>query len=241
MENSAHCNQSKDLNNPGLTFKENNNNLFKLAATSLTQLYQNCNHNYDSGYAQGKQDAYEEVFKWFTYQNDSSLRNVSVVSFFNFINDKLNSTNSKLAQGINSLLKSDDLVDSNADNSSDNNMSDCNSRNIDTLNKISTDAYSNSPNANTDFAPSSNLIRRVNVNLNGFSLSDNRKRRREGEDTMGSGGPTSNQPLPFALRSEHFNGAPNPFSSEQDDNDEYVFLPKRKKVRPFLNSSASNN
>ena len=98
MENSPSINQGKPDLNSSLSFKDSNNNLFKLAATSLTQLFHNNIHAYDEGYAQGKQDAFEEVFRWFTCQHDNTLRNVSVVNFFSFINEKLNSTKSKFAQ-----------------------------------------------------------------------------------------------------------------------------------------------
>ena len=99
MENSSSWNLNKEMDAPISSFKDRNQQLFKLAASSLTQFYSNSNNAYDEGYAQGRQEAFEEVFKWFTYQNDSSLRHVSVVSFFSYINEKLIGCNSKLAQG----------------------------------------------------------------------------------------------------------------------------------------------
>jgi hypothetical protein len=69
--------------------KEKLQELFKASASPLYQLYTLGTQSYDLGYAQGKQDAYEEVFKWFTYQHDNSLRYVSTYSFFSFINEKL--------------------------------------------------------------------------------------------------------------------------------------------------------
>ena len=98
MENSQMNLQNSDIDSSNLPFKESIQRLFGDGARSLTKLFNQWNHAYDEGYAQGRQDAFEEVFKWFTYQHDNSLRHVSVVSFFNFINDKLNSTNSKYAQ-----------------------------------------------------------------------------------------------------------------------------------------------
>ena len=90
--------QNNDTDLSSISYKEDTQKLFAESARALTKLFNKSNHAYDEGYAQGRQDAYEEVFKWFTYQHDNSLRHVSVVSFFNFINDKLNSTNSKFAQ-----------------------------------------------------------------------------------------------------------------------------------------------
>ena len=72
--------------------------LFQDAAAQLTHLYQESLRVYQDGYNQGKEDAFEEVLKWFlTYQQinnntggqTGSFKHVSVNEFFNFISSRL--------------------------------------------------------------------------------------------------------------------------------------------------------
>jgi hypothetical protein len=234
MENSPLGSQgSKDpTTNPVTSFKDNNQQLLRLAASSITQLFSNNNHAYDEGYAQGRQDAYEDVFKWFTYQHDSSLRNVSVVSFFNFINDKLNSTKSKFAQ-----RKFPDLLNPDLASNNDNNMDDVGGH-INNLSRSVSDQNSQSDNK---FPQTNHLLRRVNVNLDNINISDNRKRRpapfrftSESMDENDNGDGDNNNAqnttcnLPFNLRNGHT--SLNPFAVEANDDDRMVYLPKRKKM-----------
>ena len=67
-------------------------NLFQEAASQLMSLYKESLRKCDDSYNQGREDAYEEVLKWFlTYANGSggNFKHVSVNEFFNFISLKL--------------------------------------------------------------------------------------------------------------------------------------------------------
>eukprot|EP00345_Euplotes_harpa_P018525 CAMPEP_0168337470 /NCGR_PEP_ID=MMETSP0213-20121227/12210_1 /TAXON_ID=151035 /ORGANISM="Euplotes harpa, Strain FSP1.4" /LENGTH=240 /DNA_ID=CAMNT_0008342967 /DNA_START=16 /DNA_END=738 /DNA_ORIENTATION=+ len=230
MDNSGMSSQQKDQGNPIISFKENNQKLFKTAASALTQLFANNNHSYDEGYAQGRQDAFEEVFKWFTSQNQrSSLKNVSVYSFFTFISEKLNSTNSKMAQG-----KSLSFNSSNDDMQSDGKAnSESAIRQLGNLHRFAADCNL-STSANSGYNSVNHLIKRVNVNLGSFNISDSRKRRRETfkfgnvdeDDELG----TAEQDLPFSLR-ENTNTSNSRAAEFNGDDNSYVYLPKRVKGR----------
>lgn len=63
---------------------------FKNGALAIASLYKESITSYKSGYAQGKQDAFEEVFKWFTAQNNGNFKYVPVSSFFRFMQEKMN-------------------------------------------------------------------------------------------------------------------------------------------------------
>lgn len=232
------------------SFKENNQQLLKIAASSISQLFANNNHAYDEGYAQGRQDAYEEVFKWFTYQHDNSLRHVSVTSFFNFISEKLNNTKSKFAQS-----KANFDANTLLGNSNDRSMDDIGGQ-ISSLNRFSHGDDNVIPDDPSVYHPSF-LSKKVNINFSSFSgISDNRKRRMEPlrvptksmdeQELISSEFANQSQnasnagsSLPFALRTGG-SSLNNPFTQMRTDPNEYVFLPKRKKNMD-VNSYFTNN
>lgn len=65
--------------------------MFSEAAANIMQLYKEGIKRCDDSYHQGKEDAYEEVLKWFlSYSSANSMngpnfKHVSVNEFFNFI------------------------------------------------------------------------------------------------------------------------------------------------------------
>ena len=234
-------NQQKDPENPIISFKENNQKLFRTAASALTQLFANNNHSYDEGYAQGRQDAFEEVFKWFMHQNDgSSLRHVSVVSFFNFIDEKLKSTGSILGQ---SKRMSSMISNSEMQSESDSGNNDSSNRTFGNLSRFSSDQRGTS----SELIRSNNtnhLIRKVNVNLSGFNISDSRKRKREPfkfahEDDNNI--ESEHDDFPMSLRDN--SGVVkqiDPFRFEKEE-EPLVHMPKRMKLKHNLYQDSSNN
>lgn len=64
-------------------------NLFQDAAANLMHLYKESIKKCEDSYYQGKEDAYEEVLKWFMSFNNGNFKNVSASEFFNFISGKL--------------------------------------------------------------------------------------------------------------------------------------------------------
>ena len=100
----------------------------------------------------------------------------------------------------------------------------------------------------TKFPNANHLIRRVNVNLAGITLSDSRKRRREPfklnteiEDDDINEDVESQQTLPFALRGTGESSVPNPFTNAMEREEPYVYMPKRKKLSMFPKNDASNH
>ena len=64
-------------------------NFFQNATTTLMQLYKESLKVGEESYQQGKEDAYEEILKWFLSQGSSDFKYVSPNDFFNHINQKL--------------------------------------------------------------------------------------------------------------------------------------------------------
>ena len=67
-------------------------NLFQDASSQLMSLYKESLRKCNDSYNQGKEDAYEEILKWFMTSASSSgsnFKHVSVNEFFNFISTKL--------------------------------------------------------------------------------------------------------------------------------------------------------
>jgi hypothetical protein len=100
----------------------------------------------------------------------------------------------------------------------------------------------------TRFPNVNHLIKRVNVNLPGSSLTDSRKRRREPfklnteiEDDDINEEEQSQQTLPFALRGTGGSSVPNPFTASMEREEPYVYMPKRKKLSMFPRNDASNH
>ncbi len=56
----------------------------------LAQFYKESIRKCEDSYYQGKEDALEEVLKWFLSVKNGDFRHVSVSDFFNFITNKLN-------------------------------------------------------------------------------------------------------------------------------------------------------
>ena len=52
-------------------------------------LYKESLKKVDEAYIQGREDAFEEVLKWFLSFNNGDFKHVSSYEFFNFINAKL--------------------------------------------------------------------------------------------------------------------------------------------------------
>ncbi len=52
-------------------------------------LYKESLRRCHESYMQGKEDAFEEVLKWFLAFNNGDFKHVSAYEFFNFINQKL--------------------------------------------------------------------------------------------------------------------------------------------------------
>ena len=90
---------SSSNSQPQNHYKDNLMRWFKSAASSLTQIHIMALQAYEGGYAQGRQEAFEDVFKWFTHHQDNTFKYVSNVSFFSYITEKLAEVNSKYAQG----------------------------------------------------------------------------------------------------------------------------------------------
>jgi hypothetical protein len=225
----------KEASIANAAYKEKLNSLLKQAGSAIGQLYSTSSKAYEDGYAQGRQDAFEEVFKWFTFHHDNSLRNVSVVNFFNFINDKLISTNSKFAQGTVVELTKNLRLEA----QDDNNMSDGTSRQIGNLSRIL--GRDESPGASSNYSSSSQLISRIGMNLRNINLYDNRKRRKDSQNSREAiDHDESSSTLPFSLRPENQRNVPNPFIQEKEDESTFVYLPKRKKLRQFDFPSSSN-
>lgn len=53
------------------------------------KLYKESIKRCEESYYQGKEDALEEVLKWFLGFNNGDFKHVSTTEFFNFINKKL--------------------------------------------------------------------------------------------------------------------------------------------------------
>ena len=69
--------------------EEMKRNLFQNATTSLMQLYKESLKVKEESYQQGREDAYEEILKWFLSQGNSEFKYVSPNDFFNHISQKL--------------------------------------------------------------------------------------------------------------------------------------------------------
>lgn len=52
-------------------------------------LYKESLKRCDESYLQGKEDAYEEVLKWFLGFNSGDFKHISTYEFFNFITGRL--------------------------------------------------------------------------------------------------------------------------------------------------------
>ena len=92
MNSSTGSNNLDDYYSDAETTEIQRKNLFQEAASQLMSLYKESLRKCDDSYNQGKEDAYEEVLKWFlTYANGSggNFKHVSVNEFFNFISLKL--------------------------------------------------------------------------------------------------------------------------------------------------------
>jgi hypothetical protein len=63
--------------------------LFQDAAANLMHLYKESIKRSEESYYQGKEDAYEEVLKWFLGYNNGNFKHVSANEFFNYISQKL--------------------------------------------------------------------------------------------------------------------------------------------------------
>ncbi len=99
MDNSAQSSPNSDGESGPNVFKDTLSVYTKNAISAITQVYSMANQGYAFGYANGRQAAYEDVFKWFTDKHDSTMRYVSAVSFFNYINDRLIEVKSKFVRG----------------------------------------------------------------------------------------------------------------------------------------------
>jgi len=64
---------------------------FREAATDLLQLYKDSVQAVEGSYAQGKEDAYEEMFRWFTTFNNSDFKHIPASEFFKFLQDRMQS------------------------------------------------------------------------------------------------------------------------------------------------------
>ena len=64
--------------------------LFSDAAAQLMHLYKESIRRCEDSYYQGKEDALEEVLKWFLAFKNGDFKHVSVQDFFNFLSSKLN-------------------------------------------------------------------------------------------------------------------------------------------------------
>ena len=218
-------------------FKESMSSYFKNAASSLTQVYAMSAQGYDYGFAQGKLEAYEDVYKWFIHGHDNTLKYISSVSFFNFINEKLASVNSKYAQSKN--LKKFKSIDNSSDECQ---MMDS----ISKIDQIDSDASQHS--SEIKFLPTPNSHKQIaGLNLGAHILSsrENRKRRRNpfklGNDPEEVGEQESylcNYSLPKALQPGNHDSLPNPFHPVTTE-EHHVYIPKRKKTNLFSYESSN--
>ena len=234
-------NQQKDLDNQVISFKEDNNLLFKTAASALTKLYANSNHSYDEGYAQGRQDAFEEVFKWFMHQNDgSNLKHVSVLSFFNFIDEKLKSTGSTLGQ---SKKFCSATSNSEMQSESEEGIEQRFNMLLGNTNRYTND-YKDPNSEFTRFNSTSHLVKKININLGGFNISDSRKRKRDpfkfnsDEDANIE---SEHNDFPMSLRDSSVSlKQTDPFKLDTKE-EPYVYFPKRMKLTNIHSNNSSSN
>ncbi|CDW82870.1 UNKNOWN [Stylonychia lemnae] len=78
--------------------------LFQESAAQLMTLYKESIKRCEESYFQGKEDAYQEILKWFMSFNNGDFKHVSTYEFFNFITGKLQehrTTKKKSPSGIN--------------------------------------------------------------------------------------------------------------------------------------------
>ncbi|CAI2378086.1 unnamed protein product [Moneuplotes crassus] len=187
----------------------------KNAMSAMINVNSLANQSYAYGYAHGKREAYEDVFKWFTDQHDNTLRYVSTMSFFNYINDKLLEFKSKFAIGT----------------PGDDQMSD----GISKLDKLSTSAGATSVEmkSSSGVSSSSSILKNFTAKEGPILFRENRKRRRnpffsgrseDAENIINSELPTNLRPENNSLEDES-----NPFFTSQSKSEQMVYLPKRKK------------
>lgn len=226
MDQNSQTSQGSDGESGSNAFKEALLEHSKNAITAMTQVYTMANQGYAYGYAQGRQAAYEDVFKWFTNQHDNTLRYVSAKSFFNYIDHRLSEVKSKYAKG-KFQINSNNLGGSN-----DESMSDGISR----LERLASDADSTSVEmrSNTD-NNSSSLINNLGLREGAMMIQENRKRRRN-PFNFGSSQPGTenciNSELPRSLRPENnVDDKPsNPFLVHDYKEDPRIEIPKRRKL-----------
>lgn len=203
-------------------FKEALLNCTKNAMKEITTQFQMANQGYAWGYAKGRQDAYEDVFKWFTDQHDNTFRYVSTRSFFNFINDKLLEVKSKYAHGT-SLINSNILGSANDESMSDG---------ISKLENLTSSATSEPLDTRSTIEPtSSSFIKKFGLREQVIMNNESRKRRRSpfnfGGTAQNSSTPDSE--LPPSLRPENNLGVTNPFANPAQISEPRITIPKRRK------------
>uniref|UniRef100_A0A7S3K9S7 Uncharacterized protein n=1 Tax=Euplotes crassus TaxID=5936 RepID=A0A7S3K9S7_EUPCR len=206
-------------------FKNKFTSLMTNAMSAMTHVYAMANQGYEYGYLQGKKEAYKDVFKWLTDQHDNTLRYVSTVSFFHYINNKIVEVKSTIAN----RMGHSKFEGSGA--SSDDQMSD----GISKLEKFSDDVNSTSIHMKSSIDPSSSShLKSPGVKETAMMFQENRKRRRNPFLFGKSEEPeiVMNSELPPTLRPENNQSdyQANPFLSSHCSDEQMVHLPKRKKT-----------
>eukprot|EP00347_Sterkiella_histriomuscorum_P023488 403334454 len=171
--------------------EEQRKQLFQDSAAQLMNLYKESIKKCEESYLQGKEDAFEEVLKWFLSFNNGDFKHISTYEFFNFITQKLQDQRngkskkqsaaqslSKLfvGQSTNQNLQSTSISQNIQNSSVDQSLLQAMSSKEQILEILAQQTEQEA------YSEKFSIQKKINFNLNAIKLQDSKKRRRPGEN-----------------------------------------------------------